>query len=119
MVQDNHITIFYLTADLCNGVLGLQNGRLKNKQITASSQWPGLYAWRARLHHGQAWCARYNNHNQWLKFDFLRPIKVTGIALQGRSNAHQWVTRFLLYSSQDNIHWIGHAYAPLLDEVRN
>lgn len=83
---------------------------MKNGQITASSTWPGLYTWRARLHHAQAWCARYNNHNQWLKFDFRRPTKVIGMAIQGRSNAHQWVTRFLLHSSQDNVHWAVYRY---------
>ena len=110
MINPKLIAIFFLSVGLCNGVLGLQNGRLKNKQITASSSWPGLYTWRARLHHSQAWCARYNNHNQWLKFDFLRPTKVTGIALQGRSNVHQWVTRFLLHSSLDNVHWNVYRY---------
>ena len=109
---DQLITLitFYFTVGLCNGALGLQNGRLKNGQITASSSWPGLYTWRARLHHAQAWCARYNNHNQWLKFDFRRPTKVIGMAIQGRSNAHQWVTRFLLHSSQDNVHWAVYRY---------
>lgn len=110
MINPKLIAAFFLSVGLCNGVLGLQNGRLKKKQITASSSWPGLYTWRARLHHSQAWCARYNNHNQWLKFDFLRPTKVTGIALQGRSNVHQWVTRFLLHSSLDNVHWNVYRY---------
>lgn len=117
--QHNFTTImFHFTAGLCNGALGLTNGRLKNGQITASSTWPGLYTWRARLHHSQAWCARYNNHNQWLKFDFRRPTKVTGMAIQGRSNAHQWVTRFLLHSSQDNVHWAVYRYKNN-DKVRN
>ena len=102
-------TVFF-TAGICNRVLGLQNRRLKNAQITASSTHPGLYTWRARLHHSQAWCARYNNHNQWLKFDLGRVTKVTGVALQGRSNAHQWVTRYLLYFSQDNVHWSVYRY---------
>ena len=107
----NFTTIaFYFTAALCNGALGLQNGRLKNGQISASSTWPGLFTYRARLHHAMAWCARYNNHNQWLKFDFRRPTKVIGMAIQGRSNAHQWVTRFLLHSSQDNVHWAVYRY---------
>lgn len=109
-VQKLITTVFHFTAGLCNGALGLQKSRIKNRQITASSTWPGLYTWRARLHHAQAWCARYNNHNQWLKFDFLRPTKVTGIALQGRSNVHQWITRFLVYSSQDNVHWALYRY---------
>ncbi|CAH3172634.1 unnamed protein product [Porites evermanni] len=98
------------TAGYCNRPLGLQNRRLKNNQITASSSYPGLPTWRARLHHAQAWCARYNNHNQWIKFDFVSVTKVTGVAVQGRSNAHQWVTRYLLYFSQDNVHWAVYRY---------
>ena len=97
-------------AGYCNRPLGLQNRRLKNNQITASSSYPGLPTWRARLHHAQAWCARYNNHNQWIKFDFVSVTKVTGVAVQGRSNAHQWVTRYLLYFSQDNVHWAVYRY---------
>ena len=32
------------------------------------------------------------------------------MAVQGRSNAHQWVTRYLLYFSQDNVHWAVYRY---------
>ena len=103
-------TFIIFTAGYCNRPLGLQNRRLKNNQITASSSYPGLPTWRARLHHAQAWCARYNNHNQWIKFDFVSVTKVTGVAVQGRSNAHQWVTRYLLYFSQDNVHWAVYRY---------
>lgn len=103
-------TFIIFIAGYCNRPLGLQNRRLKNNQITASSSYPGLPTWRARLHHAQAWCARYNNHNQWIKFDFVSVTKVTGVAVQGRSNAHQWVTRYLLYFSQDNVHWAVYRY---------
>ena len=90
----------------CNAALGMQNKRLRNNQITASSSYNrGLGTYRARLIWPYAWCARVNNHNQWLRVDFKRLTKVTGIALQGRSNVNQWVTRFYLHSSIDGTHW--------------
>lgn len=96
----------------CSNPLGIKNGRLSNSKITASSEYNKHHAaWLGRLGRTRrgsyvgAWCARHNNHNQWIKFDFSRPMKVTKVDTQGRQDADQWVTRFQLYSSLDGIHW--------------
>ena len=86
----------------------MKNGRIHANQITASSMWdrnhgPGnarLHWHRTRARFG-AWSARHNNHYQWLLVDFKRPTRVVKIAIQGRQDARQWVTRFFVAYSQD------------------
>ncbi|KAK2554621.1 EGF-like repeat and discoidin I-like domain-containing protein 3, partial [Acropora cervicornis] len=96
----------------CFQPLGLQNGRLPNSKITASSELNNnLAAWLGRLGRqkqgakGGAWCAQLNNHYQWIKFDFSRPMKITKIATQGRQDYNYWVSKFLVTSSLDGVHW--------------
>ena len=86
--------------------------KLPNSKITASSEYNKYHAPRlVRLgqvrHRGYvgAWSSRHNNHNQWIKFDFSRPMKITKVDTQGRQDSNQWVTRYLLSSSLDGIHW--------------
>ena len=54
--------------------MGMQNGRIPNSRITASSNWDRYHvSFRARLHHSRkgryvgAWCAKTNNRYQWLQ----------------------------------------------------
>ena len=97
---------------LCNRALGLQNGRIRNNQITASSEVNRYHAaWIGRLGRVKAgryigaWCPKHRNHNQWFKVDFRRLMKITKIATQGRQDAGHWVTSYYLSSSVDNVHW--------------
>ena len=96
----------------CNTPLGLQNGRLRNSRITASSEYNVYHASRLgrlglhkRGRYVGAWCARHNNKNQWIKVDFGRTMKITKIATQGRQDAAQWVTYYRVSSSLDGVHW--------------
>ncbi|XP_027046430.1 uncharacterized protein LOC113674157 [Pocillopora damicornis] len=96
----------------CDSPLGLQNNRIKNAAITASSRWDANHSpWLARLHRPRrgrfigAWSSRHNNHNQWLQVDLGRSMKVTGIATQGRYDADQWVTAYYLYYSADGVNF--------------
>lgn len=105
-------TFVYCTAAPCNKPLGLQNRRLPDSRITASSVWNHFHAARlgrlGQVKHGRfvgAWSAKHNNHLQWFKCDFGRPMKITKVATQGRQDTNQWVTSFYLSSSQDNVHW--------------
>ena len=80
--------------------------------MTASSQADKYHApFRARLRlrrNGRfkgAWCARHNNHNQWLKIDLGVPTYVTGIETQGREDSAQWVTAYYVYYSMDGMYF--------------
>lgn len=103
---------FVVLVSACNKPLGLQNGRLRNSKITASSEWNHKHAaWLGRLGrparsgYAGAWCAKHNNHYQWIKFDFSRPMRITQVATQGRQDYDQWVTRYTISSSVDATHW--------------
>ena len=78
--------------------------------MTASSSYNNLHApFLGRLHRAKrgryvgAWCARHNNHNQWLQVDLGRTMKITGIATQGRQDADQWVTAYWVYYSLNGV----------------
>lgn len=97
--------------------LGLQNGRLRNSKITASSELNNKHAaWLGRLgrqkqgSYAGAWVARVNNYYQWIKFDLSRPMKITKVATQGRADYNEWVTRYIISSSLDGIHWAIHRF---------
>lgn len=80
--------------------------------MTASSSYNVYHGpFLARLHRSRtgrfmgAWVARIRNANQWLQVALGRPMKLTGIATQGRADANQWVTRYFVAFSQDNMHF--------------
>ena len=90
----------------------MQNRRIPNNAITASSSWDANHApYLGRLHftaRGKfqgAWSSRYNNHFQFFQVDFRKPTKVSQVATQGRQNANQWVTQYRLAYSQDGMNW--------------
>ena len=101
----------------CMKALGMQNRRIPNYAITASSMWDRNHApYFGRLHftargrYQGAWCARQNNRFQWFQVDFRRPTKVTKVVTQGRQNANQWVTQYRLAYSQDGLIWAYYKY---------
>ena len=105
-------TLRYFTAGACHAALGLQKGRIKDNQISVSSEynahWGAKYG---RLRKGpRCWLSKHNNHYQWFKVDFKRPTKIIKVATQGRRDANQWVTRYQLEYSQDNVHWALYRY---------
>lgn len=95
---------------MCDIALGMQSGRIKNAAIKASSQWDNNHASYLarlkRLRRGKlmgAWSSRHNNYNQWIQVDLGKPMKVTGVATQGRAEANQWVTAFYVLYSSDGV----------------
>ena len=90
----------------------MQNGRIKNHQISASSTHDKDHApWFARLHRKRiggrrgGWSARHNTRYQWLQVDFRRSTRIVEILTQGRQDYRQWVTQYYITYSQDNVHW--------------
>ena len=106
-MQVKYLQVFIPSENFCNRPVGIQNGRIKNSAMTASSQWDVNHAsWLARLHRARrgrlmgAWSSRHNNHHQWLQIDMGRFTKCSGINTQGRQDADQWVTAYqILYGS--------------------
>ena len=95
----------------------MKSGAIRNKQITASSEWDKYHNARLsrlgtvkRGRYRGAWSARHNNHHQWLKVDFRRPMKIKKIVTKGRQDTNQWVTRYQVTYSQDGSHWTMYRY---------
>ena len=111
-IIENVIKACLPTGPQCNRPIGMENRRIRNQQISASSEWDVNHGARlARLNQKRtgrtmgAWSARVNNAYQFLQIDLRVPMKVTSVATQGRSDANQWVTKYMLSFSLDGAHF--------------
>ncbi|XP_022785987.1 uncharacterized protein LOC111326286 [Stylophora pistillata] len=96
----------YGSKDVCQNPLGVESGDLSNVQFTASSQSPAESdAWNGRLNKGKAWCAGRNDDKQYLQVDLGRVYTVARVATQGHPVNLQWVIRYEVAYSMDNIFW--------------
>ena len=104
--------------------MGMESGKILDKQITASSKWNALCAaHQGRLNFQEvveggvpkksgSWIAHRNDKNQWLQVDLLREESVvSSVATQGR-NLHplwpwrrhsQWVKSYKLQYSNNGV----------------
>ncbi|XP_005398245.1 PREDICTED: coagulation factor V [Chinchilla lanigera] len=99
----------------CSTPLGMESGKIENKQITASSfkkSWWGDY-WEpslARLNaqgRVNAWQAKANNNQQWLQIDLLKIKKITAIVTQGCKSlsSEMYVKSYTIYYSNQGTEW--------------
>lgn len=81
----------------------------KDEQITASSEYNRNHAARlSRLnseHKYANWSARTCDENQWIQLDTGALSFVWEVAVQGRFNREQWLTRFDLLTSENGKDW--------------
>ena len=112
-----HLTIVndnFFFSDRCDMPLGLEDGRVPDPLIRASSFY-NYYCGplNARLNRrrygrqGGAWCAKRRDRRQWLQVDFGALSTVSGVATQGRQNSAQWVTSYYISYSRN-----GYKFAP-------
>ncbi|XP_038060383.1 lactadherin-like isoform X1 [Patiria miniata] len=97
------------------GPLGMEDGRIPDASITASSMWNNQAnhgPTRARLNHetasAAAWCiAVPNETDPWIQVDFSCSVIITGVITQGRGDRSydQWVTEFKVAYSDDGQEW--------------
>ena len=85
----------------------MENFQIANPQLSASSQYRTVLGPSAsRLNYftsdtlGGSWIPLVSGENQWLQVDFLRTVKVTGLATQGRKHGHHWVKEFTVSYKQ-------------------
>ena len=120
--NQNYLYQNYLYYTACNRSLGIESGKILDKQITASSEWNAYHvAHQGRLNFQEvveggvlnksgSWSALINNQSQWLQVDLLRQESViTSVATQGR-NRHkllkthnQWVKSYKLQYSNNGV----------------
>ena len=103
-------TSLFIIADKCDVPLGIQDGRITQSMLKASSMYNRYYGpWSARLqarNHGAirgGWLARVNNNRQWLQIDLGAKSVVKRIATQGRYDANQWVTSYTVSYSNNGV----------------
>ena len=102
--------------------MGMESGKILDKQITASSEWDANHAaHQGRLNFQEvvergvarrsgSWSARKNDMNQWLQVDLLREESVVAsVATQGRNRNplwgehDQWVQSYKLQYSNNGV----------------
>jgi len=91
----------------------MENGKILDGQITASSQWDDNHApFQGRLYFQATgkkqggWSAAQSNSRQWLQVDLGSQFtKVTQVATQGRNGGHQWVVSYKLQYSNDGVNF--------------
>ena len=95
---------------VCLEALGMQDERIPDSAITASSEYSTAYkSINGRLHFlyrsGRigAWAAKTNDVFQYLQVNFGDWTKVTRVAIQGRQDSDQWVTSFSLSYGADDV----------------
>ena len=86
----------------------MESRKITDGQITASTEYNTAYgATNGRLNFkagggkSGAWSALRNDVHQWLQVDLGAKTEVTGIQIQGRQDADQWVTSFTISYSSD------------------
>ena len=96
--------------DISKAGLGLENGRILNKQLTASSGDDTTPFARLNFQSTQnvtqgGWIASTTDSSQWLQIDLYRQTQVGGVVLQGRQDQDEWVTRYKVEVSLDGDTW--------------
>ncbi|XP_043984835.1 retinoschisin-like isoform X1 [Gambusia affinis] len=96
--------------------LGFESGFVSSDQINCSSQdqYTGWYSsWtpsKARLNNqgfGCAWLSKFNDQHQWIQIDLKEVGVVSGILIQGRCDADEWITKYSIqYRTVETLNWI-------------
>lgn len=85
----------FVSSDPCNVPLGLEDKRITNGELSASTYYNHhLAPWHGRLNHRWSWSVRQRNNRQWLQVNFREIYRIRGIASQGRQDANQWVKSY-------------------------
>ena len=98
---------FRILHQACGQPLGMENGQIKDDQITASTYVQHYEPHEARLNAkgGRGWHARYTKSTEYLQIDFRREVNITGVATQGESTGGSYVTEYKLSMSEDGKTW--------------
>lgn len=88
--------------------MGIEDYKIKDRQMRASSEWDKYHAARfarlnlvARGKNRGAWSAKRNNRAQWIMVDLKERRYVSKILTQGRQDYNQWVTSYKVASSNN------------------
>ena len=75
-------------------MLGVQLSNISNAQITASTSKGTAYPHQGRLYSSTYWTADIADQTQWIQVAFYSATEVTGVIVQGRPDADEWIARY-------------------------
>lgn len=100
---------------VCLDRLGLEDGRIKDSQISASTEWDSnRAATYARLNRPPqlggmgGWTPKATETDPlpWIQVDLGVSMLVSGVVMQGREDEwNRWVPKYRVESSDDGINW--------------
>lgn len=90
----------------------MQDGRINNSQISASSTYSSFTPQKARLRASSAWAAGQNKPNEYLQIDLITTHIISKVATQGRNGQHeQYVKQYRLKFTLDNLKWTNYIFS--------
>ena len=108
--------MLFIESTVCDTPLGMENHRIPDSQITASTVYYNLQthgATHARLNRPNGysgssggWEAGVNDVHQWIQVDLGIVKIVSGIVLQGRDGWGHWVRKYQVHYSADSVSWM-------------
>ena len=107
------VYVYYCLVLHCLMSLGLEDGRIQDGAMSASSAYNNNHAAKlgrlnleAKPGNAGAWCVLTRDANQWLQIDLGGGTTVTKVATQGRQNADQWVTSYAISYNPVKANWV-------------
>ncbi|XP_022806637.1 uncharacterized protein LOC111343720 [Stylophora pistillata] len=85
--------------------LGMEDGRIPNSGISASSSSTPAKNGRLNYTPGSSWCAGTSDSNPYLQIDLQTLHIICAVSTQGNSKADQWVKNYTLQLSTDETTW--------------
>ena len=84
----------------------MENGKISNQSITASSYYSSYPPWSARLNAGisKSWYAKPHDPTPWIQVDLGKPTWVKGVATQGKMFT-MYAKSYKLAYSPDQVNW--------------
>lgn len=97
----------------CLMSLGLEDGRIQDGAMSASSQYNNNFAAKlgrlnleAKVRNAGAWCVLTRDANQWLQIDLGGGTTVTKVATQGNQDYDEWVTSYAISYNPVKSNWV-------------
>ena len=116
--QNDYCFYMIIIADKCIAPLGMEDNKIADDQLTASSEWSSTRyhgVKNARLNRPSqpdstgAWCAAGEGLygvGQWVQVDLRTPTWITGVRLQVREDLFQFVTQYKVEYSSNMQNWM-------------
>ena len=98
---------FIKNTGFCTDPLGMEDRRILDSQLSASSMWASPHFANASRLNGQfAWASAQNDLDQWIQVNFLVSRAVSGVVVQGQGNEYDnWVKSYKVEFSNGGSSW--------------